>query len=200
MTLIRIKKGFDLKIQGKPAPEILILGNPDRVAVLPEKMRFVKPKLMVKTGDTVKIGSLLYVDKRNPDIKFLSPGGGTVENINFGPRRIIKEIIIKLDASEKKEVFDSISGDDISGIAREALFSLYASSAAFLVASIEDATFSTASTPASLALATTASRSFENSGKSRCAWVSMYMKANAPSAPSIAGGHLWVTGPLPLKS
>ena len=91
MILFNIKKGFDLKIEGSPLPEIVELDQPDFVAFLPERIPFIKPKLLVKPGDRVKIGSALFIDKRNPDIKFLSPGSGKIDKINYGPRRVIKE-------------------------------------------------------------------------------------------------------------
>ena len=106
MILFNIKKGFDLKIEGSPLPEIVELDKPDFVAFLPERIPFIKPKLLVKPGDRVKIGSTLFIDKRNPDIKFLSPGSGKIDKINYGPRRVIKEIIIKIDDREESVEFN----------------------------------------------------------------------------------------------
>ena len=114
MILLSIKKGFDLKIEGSPLPELTELKKPAFVAFLPETIPFIKPRLLVKTGDMVRIGSTLFIDKRNPDIKFLSPGSGKIETINYGPRRVIKEIIIKLDNKEEFVEFDvnKFSGND----------------------------------------------------------------------------------------
>lgn len=106
MTLLNIKKGFDLKIEGTPLPELAELDKPSFVAFLPEIIPFIKPKLLVEQGDRVRIGSALFFDKRNPDIKFLSPGSGKIEKINYGPRRVIKEIVIKLDNKEESVEFD----------------------------------------------------------------------------------------------
>jgi len=76
METLRIQKGLDLNIGGKPAKETDKIVSPDHVAVLPETIPFIKPRLRVKEGDTVQMGSILCEDKRNPDVKFLSPGGG----------------------------------------------------------------------------------------------------------------------------
>ena len=35
----------------------------------------------VKAGDSVRVGSQLFEDKRNPDVRFLSPVGGKVSDI-----------------------------------------------------------------------------------------------------------------------
>ncbi len=106
MILLNIKKGFDLKIEGIPLPELSELYKPSFVAFLPAIIPFIKPKLLVKEGDRVRIGSTLFFDKRNPDIKFLSPGSGKIEKINYGSRRVIKEIVIKLDNNEEYVEFD----------------------------------------------------------------------------------------------
>jgi len=106
MLLLNIKKGFDINIEGSPMPELAKLNKPVSVAFLPEIIPYIKPRLLVAQDDRVRIGSTLFIDKRNPDIKFLSPGGGKIEKINFGPRRVIKEIIIKLDSKEEHVEFD----------------------------------------------------------------------------------------------
>jgi Na+-transporting NADH:ubiquinone oxidoreductase subunit A len=66
------------------------LEKPARVALLSEKIPFVKPRLKVKTGDKVKVGTPVFEDKRNPNLVFLSPGGGKIANIDLGLRRVIK--------------------------------------------------------------------------------------------------------------
>lgn len=106
MVQFNIKKSFDLNIEGSPLPEITETDKPAFVASLPERIPFIKPKLLVEQGDRVRIGSELFIDKRNPGIKFLSPGSGEIEKINYGPRRVIKEIIIKLHNSEEFVEFD----------------------------------------------------------------------------------------------
>ena len=123
MKSIRIHKGYDLPISGEPSRELVRAATPDRVASLPERIPFVKPRLAVKQGDTVKIGSILFEDKRNPEVKFLSPGGGIIQQINFGKRRLVKEIVIKLDGEEKREAFEAYADADIGGIKRPDLVS-----------------------------------------------------------------------------
>jgi len=113
MKSIRIHKGYDLPISGEPSRDLVRIATPERVASLPERIPFIKPRLAVKEGHRVKIGSILFEDKRNPEVKFLSPGGGRIHRINFGKRRIVKEIIIKLDGEEEREQFETYTGADI---------------------------------------------------------------------------------------
>ncbi|MEA3437464.1 MAG: hypothetical protein U9R43_13425, partial [Thermodesulfobacteriota bacterium] len=121
MISVHVRKGYDLKIAGKPSREVKELEKPDSVAVLPEKIPFIKPRLKIEVGDNVKVGSLLFEDKRNPDLNFLSPGGGRVAEINFGLRRVIKEIVIKLDSDEKYEEIETVSENLLEHIEKEKL-------------------------------------------------------------------------------
>jgi Na+-transporting NADH:ubiquinone oxidoreductase subunit A len=121
MLTVRIKKGYALNIAGAPSREVTVLEKPDRVALMPERIPFVKPRLKVQVGDRVKIGTPLIEDKRNPGVRFLSPGGGEVTRILFGPRRVISEIVITLDHREKREEFLSFSEAQIETISRAAL-------------------------------------------------------------------------------
>jgi len=121
MITVRLKKGCKLNIAGKPALETKILAKPSHAALLPDKIPFIKPRLKVKIGDRVKIGTPLFEDKRRPAVQFGAPGGGVVEEINFGPRRIIKEIVICLDDNEKYVQFTPLTDQDIQDAARDDL-------------------------------------------------------------------------------
>lgn len=121
METIRIKKGRNLNIIGKPASGLESMPKPTHLAFLPQQIPFVKPRLKVNTGDSVQIGSALIEDKRNSEIQLLSPGSGKISAINFGPRRVIKEIVIQLDDEEKHIEFEPISKSDLEIISREQL-------------------------------------------------------------------------------
>ena len=104
---------------GAPSSVLTTLADPDRLAFIPEKIPYIKPRLKIAEGDSVKIGTLLFEDKRNPDFRFLSPAGGTIRRIQFGPRRVIRAIVIERSAeSEDSERFTALSGDDIEAMDR----------------------------------------------------------------------------------
>lgn len=124
MISINIKKGYDLPIKGNPSLQMATATPATHVAAVPERIPYIKPKLQVDIGDTVTIGSLLFIDKKRPELKFLSPGGGTVAQINYGHRRVIQEIVIELSNEEKKAKFASISEEDLNHIDREDLVRL----------------------------------------------------------------------------
>ena len=115
------KKGCWLNLAGQPSSELERLGTPPRVACLPDKIPFVKPRLKVAEGQRVRVGTALFEDKRNPALKFLSPGAGKVTAIDFGPRRVIEAIVIELDQEESHESFAAIEPDALSAMDRGTL-------------------------------------------------------------------------------
>ena len=119
---IKIGKGLDFHLPGQPLAQVAVLPNPAQVAVLPEHIPFVKPRLHVAQGDTVSIGAVLFEDKRNPRIRFLSPGGGTIARIQLGPRRVIQAIVIDCDVPREAAItFPVLSREQLDTIDRRDL-------------------------------------------------------------------------------
>ena len=122
---IKIGKGLDFHFAGQPVAKAVSLSSPSQVAVLPEHIPFVKPRLHVAQGDAVRIGSPLFEDKRNPRIRFLSPGGGRIAHIQLGPRRIIQRIVIDCDMPQEAcETFPVLSMEELAAIERRDLVDL----------------------------------------------------------------------------
>ncbi len=122
MHSVKISQGYRFRIDAAPTGEIETLGNPDRLAFLPERIPFLKPRLRVAEGDSVRIGSPLCEDKRDSEIQFLSPAGGTVEKIQYGPRRILQSIVIVRDRREEPRIeFEPLPGRELERISRRQL-------------------------------------------------------------------------------
>ncbi|MBW2366498.1 MAG: 4Fe-4S dicluster domain-containing protein [Deltaproteobacteria bacterium] len=121
MVPIRVKRGYDLKLTGAPTREIRTIQNPAQVAVIPCQIPFIRPRLAVAVGDSVRTGSVLFADKRNPDVKFASPGSGKVARIDFGPRRVIQSIVIDLDKTERPELFATLTEAQLDDMDRSEL-------------------------------------------------------------------------------
>jgi len=113
LKTLRIKKGYRFRVEGRPGPTLKRLGPPETVALVPEHIPFIKPRLIVHEGDKVKAGSLLLEDKHRPELKFRSPGGGIVESIRFGPRRVLKAVVIRLDPEEARESFHPMTETEV---------------------------------------------------------------------------------------
>jgi Na+-transporting NADH:ubiquinone oxidoreductase subunit A len=121
MQSLRLKNGLDLPLWGAPAPRREALPPPAQVALTPARIPLTKPRLKVAVGDRVKLGSLLCEDKRDARLRFLSPGGGEVVDIRFGPRRVIDAIVVALDKEEAAIPFATLSSEQVNDMSRHAL-------------------------------------------------------------------------------
>ena len=103
--VINIKKGLDIRLQGKADNIFGQAQLPELFAIKPTDFHGIVPKLMVREGDQVKAGTVLFQDKYRSEIKFVSPVSGTVSNINRGERRKVLEVVVKRDESNSFEQF-----------------------------------------------------------------------------------------------
>jgi Na+-transporting NADH:ubiquinone oxidoreductase subunit A len=127
MGEFKLKKGYDIPIAGEAQRVLKEFPHPKRVAVIPYEFRGIKPRLKVKVGDMVKVGSALCEDKKIESIKLVSPVSGKIVEIKRGERRMIMEIVIENDTqytAEKMSVnisdnIDSLSPEEIKNILME---------------------------------------------------------------------------------
>lgn len=99
--MINIKRGLDLPIAGAPVQRIEA-GKPVRsVAVIGFDYPGMKPTMEVQVGDRVKLGQVLFSDKKNPGVLFTAPGAGVVSAIHRGEKRVLQSVVIDLDGSEE---------------------------------------------------------------------------------------------------
>ncbi|MEL6182817.1 MAG: NADH:ubiquinone reductase (Na(+)-transporting) subunit A, partial [Myxococcota bacterium] len=116
MAVHTIKKGLDLPING--APEQTIDDGPKmtRVAVMNDDYPFMKPRMLVKVGDTVKRGQPLLEDRKTEGVIFTSPGGGEVVAINRGERRKLQSVVIALADDEDEVTYTHYSGAPVGDL------------------------------------------------------------------------------------
>ncbi len=107
--LVKIKKGLDIRLKGKPALQLETLKDSGLYAIKPPDFPGLTPKLAVKVDDKVKAGSVLFFDKKLPELKFTSPVSGKVLAINRGERRRIMEVVVESDG--KRESLSFKKGD-----------------------------------------------------------------------------------------
>jgi Na+-transporting NADH:ubiquinone oxidoreductase subunit A len=101
----KIRKGLDIPLVGAPEQRIHAAPPVRSVALLGNDTIGLKPAMAVGEGDRVKLGQVLYTDKRNPGVNYTSPGCGVVAAINRGERRALQSVVIRLDGDEA-ETFD----------------------------------------------------------------------------------------------
>lgn len=111
----KIKKGLDLPLAGRPEQVIHESNDVRSVALLGSDAIGLRPSMVVAVGDRVRLGQLLFTDKRNPGVHFTAPGAGIVSAINRGERRVLQSVTIQLDGDEE-ESFVAYSSDRIAGL------------------------------------------------------------------------------------
>ena len=104
--VIKISKGLDLPISGAPKASLSDEPNSSSVALLSNDFIGMKPTMMVKEGDEVKAGQILFEDKKNAGIFFTSPAGGKVKDINRGDKRRFLSVEIDISDDEQFELFE----------------------------------------------------------------------------------------------
>tara|TARA_B100000700_G_scaffold4391_1_gene4978 strand:+ start:924 stop:2276 length:1353 start_codon:yes stop_codon:yes gene_type:complete len=115
---INIRKGHNIRISGSPENEYFSRPKSKTVSIQPNNFRYVKPKLLVKVGDKVDIGSPIFFDKVQPDIKWASPGSGEIKEIILGDRRSVENIIIELNEEEKSVLHTPVKYQEISSLGK----------------------------------------------------------------------------------
>jgi Na+-transporting NADH:ubiquinone oxidoreductase subunit A len=113
--MIKIKRGMDIPIQG--APQQVIDNAPAARAVALVGFDYVgmKPTMEVKEGDRVKLGQLLFTDKKTEGVRYTAPAAGVVSAINRGARRVLQSVVIDIEG-EDAETFAAYSADDAAGL------------------------------------------------------------------------------------
>ncbi|MBD2815866.1 Na(+)-translocating NADH-quinone reductase subunit A [Xenorhabdus sp. Flor] len=116
--MIKIKKGLDLPIAGAPAQVIEDGPTIRHVALLGEEYVGMRPSMLVKEGEHVKKGQILFEDKKNPGVVFTSPASGKVVTIGRGERRVLQSVVIEVSGDEQI-TFDRYDHAELAGLTRE---------------------------------------------------------------------------------
>jgi Na+-transporting NADH:ubiquinone oxidoreductase subunit A len=98
---VKLRKGLDIKLVGEADKVRVDAPLPASVALKPTDFHGLVPKMVVKQGDKVKIGSAIFYDKYNESIKFVSPVSGVIDEVVRGAKRKILEVRITPDGSEE---------------------------------------------------------------------------------------------------
>ena len=96
-NVIKIKKGLNIPLVGEADNVIINAAKSTRYALIPDDFHGVVPKILVKSGEKVKVGTPLMCDKNRPEVCFVSPVSGEVTEVVRGERRKVMEITLKSD-------------------------------------------------------------------------------------------------------
>ena len=118
--MIKIRRGLDLPVSGSPEQVIHDGPTVKSVAVVGPDYVGMKPTMEVKEGDRVKLGQLLFTDKKTEGVRYTAPAAGVVAAINRGERRVLQSVVIDVEGDEE-ETFAAYSNDELSHLDRAAV-------------------------------------------------------------------------------
>lgn len=119
--MIEVKKGLDLPITGAPELRIEDARPVRHVAILGTDYIGMKPTMEVREGDKVKLGQLLFTDKKIDGVRFTAPAAGEVVAVNRGEKRRLLSVVIKVDESEEAVSFTAHGREALAGLERQAV-------------------------------------------------------------------------------
>ena len=109
--MIKIRRGLDLPVTGEPEQAISDGAKIRSVALVGFDYHGMKPTMAVNVGDQVKLGQLLFTDKKTEGIRYTAPAAGRIAAINRGERRVLQSVVIDVEGDEA-ETFEAYKGAD----------------------------------------------------------------------------------------
>ena len=100
MKTIKLKKGLDIAMDGRAELRIVSMTQPDVVKIVPDDYHGFTPKVAVKEGDAVQVGSVLLFDKNRPTLKITSPVSGIVAEVARVERRKLLYVAVQRDGKQ----------------------------------------------------------------------------------------------------
>lgn len=126
MTHIKVTRGLDIPISGKPS------GSPKKFTEKPRKIALdlasfdgIRFQLLAAVGDQMKLGEPIAFDKNEPSRHFACPAAGKIVEIVRGEKRKLLRIIIEV--AEKEEFF-SYQPINLANSSREEIITFLAKS------------------------------------------------------------------------
>ena len=121
MKTFKIARGLRLPITGEPDRVVEATPRVRSVAVIGSDFVGMKPTMEVMEGDTVKLGQVLFTDKKTPGVRYTSPAAGRVSAINRGARRALQSVVIEVGEEEEEETFAAFPASELRGLDGDAV-------------------------------------------------------------------------------
>ncbi len=122
-NVIKLRKGLDVNLQGKARLAAESLPVAGEYALVPDAFCGMKPKVVVREGDTVRVGDALFVDKAHPEVAFVSPVSGKVSLVERGERRKVLSVRVAADGKQDAKVFSE--KDPLKLLTESGLFAFF---------------------------------------------------------------------------
>jgi len=122
--MITIRRGLNLPLSGAPEPIIAAGPQVSSVGLVGLDYVGMKPTMLVSEGDRVKRGTVLFIDKKNPGVKYTAPAPGRVSAIHRGEGRILLSVVISLEDNnveqrDEAEHFHAYPAENLAHLDRE---------------------------------------------------------------------------------
>ena len=104
----RIKKGLNIPISGAIDSLPTLELTSSKVGLLGGDYAGMKPTMLVEVGASVKLGTPLFSDKKNPGVVFTAPAAGKVSAINRGAKRVLQSVVIDVADNEQQCQFKTL--------------------------------------------------------------------------------------------
>ncbi len=111
---IKLRKGLDIRLVGVAEKVKSEAAFPKTVSIKPTDFHQMIPKMVVKEGEAVKAGTILFHDKYKSSVKFASPASGIIKAIVRGAKRRILEVLIETDGQQLYLSESAINVDEMS--------------------------------------------------------------------------------------
>ena len=124
--IIKIKKGLDIPLGGKPDDKVTKDTSSNIFAIYPDDFPGPVWKAQVKAGDKVKAGDIIFSDKETGLVCLVAPVAGIIKEINRGERRHINYISIEKSEDKDSEKGKKLTTSEeiIEGLKRSGLWAM----------------------------------------------------------------------------
>jgi Na+-transporting NADH:ubiquinone oxidoreductase subunit A len=112
---VKLKKGLDIKLVGESEKVVVEYTHPKSVSIMPSDFHGMTPKMLVKAGESVKAGDILFQNKYQESVKFASPISGTIREVVRGEKRRIMEVVIDSDGNQNYAESGTIDPNTANG-------------------------------------------------------------------------------------
>ena len=116
--MITINKGLDIPISGAPESQVEEAARARSVALLGYDYVGMRPTMLVKEGERVRTGQVLFTDKKTEGVKYTAPATGTVASINRGAKRVFESLVIDVEDEDPIE-FNKYSSESLNKLTPE---------------------------------------------------------------------------------
>jgi Na+-transporting NADH:ubiquinone oxidoreductase subunit A len=113
---IKIKKGLTIRLKGEADKTLSNAPRSRTFAFRPTDFHLVTPKVVLKEGEKLHAGDIVFYSKDNEAIKFVSPVSGTLTQIERGAKRVITKITIDGDAQDTYKDFGIKNPDSMQAV------------------------------------------------------------------------------------